>query len=176
MKKIKANAGITGIDIAISLGMIAITLAILSALYLNIYVVNTEIERRTQAMNYATQILEKVSEYYYADVTTENFSVTETASGKNQVAGIEIPKAYNVEIDIQNYKTEEASDVVKNVEITIIYKVGNKDNTVTLSKLKTKEVLIVPNKPELEDDMVAIKKQSNSLIYKETSALDSRMV
>lgn len=176
MKKIKSNAGFTGIDIAISLGIISITLVILAALYFNIYISNVEIERRTQAINYASQIFEKVSEYYYADVTTENFAVTTNASGKSVVAGIEIPKAYSVSVNIENYKTDQSTDVVKNVKIAITYKIGNRDNTLTLSRYKTKEVLIVPNKPELKSDMVAIKAQQGSSTYKETTSLDTRMV
>ena len=146
MEKIKSNGGYSGIEIAISLGIISITLVILAALYFNMYIGNIEIERRTQALNYASQIFEKVSEYYYSEVTPENFAITQNSSGNNEVAGIEIPKSYEALVNIQNYKTNEATDVVKNVQITITYKVGNKDNTITLNRFKTKEVLITTNK------------------------------
>lgn len=173
MKKIKSDGGMTGIDIAVSLGIISITLVIIAALYFNVYIANIEIERRTQAINYASQIFEKMSEYYYADVTNEKFTVTTNSSGKNEIAGIEIPKSYTVSVNIENYKTEQANDVVKHVTVNITYKVGNKDNTLTLSRYKTKEVLIVPNAPDLESDMIAIKKQNNSSTYKETTTLDA---
>ena len=175
MKKIKSNGGYSGIEIAISLGIISITLLILSALYFNMYIGNIEIERRTQALNYASQIFEKVSEYYYADVTEENFKTTKNSSGNNEIAGIEIPKSYEVNIDIQNYKNNEATDVVKNVKIEITYKVGNKSNTITLNRYKTKEVLITPNKPELKENMIAVKvqKTNESSTYKTTNSSDT---
>ena len=175
MEKIKSNGGYSGIEIAISLGIISITLVILAALYFNMYIGNIEIERRTQALNYASQIFEKVSEYYYSEVTPENFAITQNSSGNNEVAGIEIPKSYEVLVNIQNYKTNEATDVVKNVQITITYKVGNKDNTITLNRFKTKEVLITPNKPILEDNMTAVKvqKTGSTSTYKTTTTTDS---
>ncbi len=175
MEKIKSNGGYSGIEIAISLGIISITLVILAALYFNMYIGNIEIERRTQALNYASQIFEKVSEYYYSEVTPENFAITQNSSGNNEVAGIEIPKSYEVLVNIQNYKTNEATDVVKNVQITITYKVGNKDNTITLNRFKTKEVLITPNKPILEDNMTAVKvqKTGSTSTYKTTTTIDS---
>lgn len=175
MEKIKSNGGYSGIEIAISLGIISITLVILAALYFNMYIGNIEIERRTQALNYASQIFEKVSEYYYSEVTPENFAITQNSSGNNEVAGIEIPKSYEALVNIQNYKTNEATDVVKNVQITITYKVGNKDNTITLNRFKTKEVLITPNKPILEDNMTAVKvqKTGSTSTYKTTTTTDS---
>ena len=84
MEKIKSNGGYSGIEIAISLGIISITLVILAALYFNMYIGNIEIERRTQALNYASQIFEKVSEYYYSEVTPENFAITQNSSGNNE--------------------------------------------------------------------------------------------
>lgn len=175
MKKLKSDGGYSGIEIAISLGIISITLLILASLYFNMYIGNIEIERRTQALNYASQIFEKVSEYYYSDVTEEKFTVSQNSSGNNEIVGIEIPKAYGVTVDIQNYKNTEATDVVKNVQIKITYQVGNKENTITLNRYKTKEVLITPNKPELKDSMVAVKVQKNAetSTYKTTSVSDT---
>ena len=69
MKNIKQEKAATGIDIAISLGIISITLAILGALYFNLYISNTQIERKTEAINFATQILEKMESYYYTTFT-----------------------------------------------------------------------------------------------------------
>lgn len=175
MKKIKSNKGATGIDIAIALGIVAVTLTILLTLYTNTYISNSEIERRTQAMNYASQILEKVSEYYYSDVNTDNFSATTNSNGKIEIAGIEIPKAYTVNVNIENYSNSDETDVVKKVEVNVTYKIGKKDNTLTLSKFKTKETLITPNAPKLQNNMVAVKAQNNgnAKTYKDTSKEDT---
>ena len=171
----KTNGGFTGIDIVISLGIITITLLILASMYINTYVANIEIERRTQAINYASQIFEKISEYYYGDITNEKFIVATNVYGNQEIVGIEIPNGYTVDVSVENYKTDEATDVVKNVIVEISYKVGDKDNTLTLSKYKTKENIITPNAPELPQNMVAVKvqKTGNTSNYKTTSDADS---
>ena len=175
MIKKSKNGGFAGVDIVIALGIISITLLILAAMYINTYIANVEIERRTQAINYATQIFEKISEYYYGDITNEKFAVTTNVYGNKEVVGIEIPEGYTVNIDIENYKTEEALDVVKNINIQVSYKVGEKNNTLVLSKYKTKENIVTPNRPELAQNMVAVKvqKTGNTASYKTTSMADS---
>lgn len=171
----KTNGGFTGIDIVISLGIITITLLILASMYINTYVANIEIERRTQAINYASQIFEKISEYYYGDITNEKFTVATNVYGNQEIVGIEIPKGYTVDVSVENYKTDEATDVVKNIIVEISYKVGDKDNALTLSKYKTKENIITPNAPELAQNMTAVKvqKTGNTSNYKTTSDADS---
>lgn len=173
MKKIKTNRGNTGIDIVISLGLITITLGVLAALYFNTYIANIEIERRTQAINYASQIFEKVSEYYYGDITEEKIA-TINSDGKQEIAGIEIPQAYTVDIKVENYKAEEATDVVKIVTLNITYTIGQKEQKITLSRYKTKEILITPNAPVLAENMIAVKvqKTENASSYKTTSIID----
>lgn len=176
MVKIKSNSGNTGIDIVISIGIITITLTILAALYFSLYISNAELERRTQAINYATQILEKASEYYYADVNTDNFQVQTLENGKKEIAGIEISKGYEVTVNIEPYSENEQSDVVKNVEVTVKYNVSKKEDTITLSLYKTKETLIIPNIPELGENLVAIRSQksNNTTTYKLTNSSDAQ--
>ena len=175
MNKIKSNKGITGVDIVLSIGIISITLTILLSMYLSIYISNTEIERKAQAINYATQILEKASELYYADVKASNFTATTLSNGAKEIAGIQIPKGYTVTVNIEPYTNNEQTDVVKKVEVSVNYKISERNENVTLSSYKTKEVLIVPNKPELPTDFVAIKayKNNGSTTYKTTNATDA---
>lgn len=176
MIKLKSSNGNAGIDIVLSIGIITITLTILVALYFNLYISNTELDRRTQAINYATQILEKASEYYYADVNSENFKVQTLSSGKKEVVGIEISKAYDVNINIVPYSDNEQSDVVKNVEVTVKYNVSKKENTITLNMYKTKETLIIPNIPDLGENLVAVRaqKNNNGTSYKLTNSSDEQ--
>lgn len=175
MKKIKTSTGNTGIDIVISLGLITITLGVLAALYFNTYIANTEIERRTQAINYASQIFEKISEYYYGDITETNLAITTNEEGNQEIAGIEILPPYTVALTIENYKSDAATDVVKNIIVNITYTIGNKNEELTLSRYKTKESVITPNAPELAENMVAVKvqKSGNTSSYKTTSIVDA---
>ncbi len=173
MKHIKSNNGNTGVDIVISVGIIAITLTVVASLYFSLYISNTEIERKAQALSYATQILEKVSEYYYADITQENFEKTTLPNGAKQVAGIQLPRGYDVSVLIDD--NEGISDVVKTVEVTINYTIFKKEKNVKLSTYKAKERLLLPNKPELAEGLVPVKVQnnSNSTSYIVTSTADT---
>ena len=174
MKNIKQEKGITGIDIAVSLGIISITLAILGALYFNLYISSAQIERKTEAINFATQILEKVDSYYYSDITNNAFAVTEKSNGKKEIVGLEIPKGYNVATQIARYPSGEDLDVLKQVTVTISYYIGEKENSISLRKNKSKETFAVPNRPILEDNMIPVKviKNGNSKTYKQTTVQD----
>lgn len=176
MKNIKQEKAATGIDIAISLGIISITLAILGALYFNLYISNTQIERKTEAINFATQILEKMESYYYTEVTQEAFTVSKNANGKNEIIGIEIPNGYTVAVQITKYPEGESLDVVKQVTVTILYHVGEKEYSIALRRNKEKETLIVPNIPKIEENMVPVRvvKNGNSRIYKQTNTSDNQ--
>ena len=178
MNKFKSNKGITGVDIVISIGVISITLSILVSMYLSLNITNMEIERKTQAISYATQIIEKVSELYYEDVNTENFSLNNET---RQIAGIKLAKGYIANVKIEPYIPENSSiDVVKKVEVTIKYKkVFDKEDykeSVTLSVYKTKETLIIPNAPELGENFVAIRSYTTNgtTTYKVTNSTDSQ--
>ena len=174
MKKIKTDGGNTGIDIVISLGIISITAVILAILYFNAYISNVEVERRAQAISYASQIFEKISEYYYDDITAEQFAVTTNTNGMQEIVGVEIPTPYTIDINIENYKTDEATDVVKTITLQITYNVGEKANTLTLKRYKTKETLLTLNAPELAQNMTPVKVQKlgDTSTYKTTSITD----
>lgn len=176
MKSLKSNNGNTGVEIVISIGIITITLTILIAMYFNLYVSNTEIERRTNAINYATQIIEKINEFYYADVTEEKFQTVNLENGKKEIVGIEMPKGYNPVITIEPYSNNQQKDVVKKIQVTINYNIYEKIETVTLECYKTKETLIIPNKPDLGENFVAIRSQTNNGVtsYKVINAIDSQ--
>lgn len=176
MIKTKSNSGNTGVDIVISIGIITVLLTVLIALYMNVYVSNTEIERKTQAINYGTQILEKVAEFYYADINNEKFQLVTLENGKNEIVGIEIAKGYNVSVNIVPYSENEQTDVIKNVKVTVTYNVAEREENVTLNYYKTKETLIIPNIPELNDNLIPVRAQNNNgqKTYKITNSIDNQ--
>ena len=156
MKNILKNEkGLSGVDIVISIGIITLFATIIATIFSNLYVSNTRAIRQQAATNYAIQILEKVDELYYSEVTDENFEVKEIENGKHQVAGIEISKGYNVNISIEKYN--ENFDVIKTVKVNIQYKVGKKDETLEMQKIKKKEILTIPNKPVVLDGLTPVK-------------------
>lgn len=64
---IKGEKGITGIDIAISLIIITIFIAMIANLIANININNKDSERKTKAVSYAVQEIEKIKALGYSD-------------------------------------------------------------------------------------------------------------
>ena len=144
--KFKGQAGLSSVDITISIGIIVIFVAIITVAYTNLTKTNTQIGRMQSATNYAIAILEKADELYYNEVTQENFETNEIGStGKHQVAGVNIQRGYDVTVTI----TESESNTSKNINVNVQYKVGNNTQTVEMQKNKEKEALKLPNKPTL---------------------------
>ena len=105
---------------------------------------------------------------YYSEVTNSNLAA--------KVIEMNIPSGYGVQIQVEGYNGEE--DLVKNVLIGISYKVGNQEKTVKFETVKSKEILITPNKPKLELGMVPVKyivtdRETNTGYWQITSENDS---
>ena len=62
------NKGVTGIDLAISLIIIAIFSGVIAMLMANMYRTSIEIQRSANAMAYATIVLEKVDEKSFEEI------------------------------------------------------------------------------------------------------------
>lgn len=173
MEYFKKNNGFTGIDIALAVLIITIFMSVITSLYINLYTSNVEILRREQAIGYATSILEKIDELYYNDVNNETFNVVEKSNGKKSVAGIDIDSGYDVNINIEKYNPGDIDiDVVKTINLTVSYKVGNKQKNIDFTKIKEKENIVLPNIPELNSGMVAVKYNSNNELI-QTNSNDS---
>ena len=171
MKYLKKNNGFTGVDIALAVLIITIFMSVITSLYINLYTSNVEILRREQAIGYSISILEKIDELYYDEVNNENFKVIEKTNGKKSIAGINIDRGYDVDINIETYKPEDFDiDVVKTINLKLKYEVGNKQRKIDFMKIKEKESMVVPNIPELESGMVAAKYNSNNNLIQTNSA------
>ena len=170
MKYLKKNNGFTGIDIALAVLIITIFMSVITSLYINLYTSNVEILRREQALGYAISILEKTDELYYNEVNNETFKVIEESNGEKSIAGIDIARGYDVNINIETYKPEDGDiDVVKTINLTLSYEVGNKQRNIDFTKIKEKENIIIPNVPDIDSGMVPVKYDSNNKLTKTTS-------
>ena len=170
MKYLKKNNGFTGIDIALAVLIITIFMSVITSLYINLYTSNVEILRREQALGYAISILAKTDELYYNEVNNETFKVIEESNGEKSIAGIDIARGYDVNINIETYEPEDGDiDVVKTINLTLSYEVGNKQKSIDFTKIKEKENIIVPNVPDVDSEMVPVKYDSNNNLIKTTS-------
>ena len=142
--KIKSEKGITGIDITLSVILIAIFIGILATLSLNIQNNSKQASINAEALNYAISIIEEVKFLDFSDLPT---------AGNNKIAGLEDgyieddegkSTPYYRTVTVQDYtelegKSDLKPEVVKRVTVEISYKYKNKIKTITLSTIKTKE-------------------------------------
>ena len=157
-KNLKNNEqGFSGVDLVVAMAVIVIFVPLISTLFVNIYMNWMTTKRNAQANAYATQIIETVEGMYYDEVTQEALDKV--------VTDLNIPSGYQVEATITNYNEEDASkeDLVKTVTISISYNVDKQLENVTMQTVKSKEILITPNTPQLSQGMVPVKYISTGL-------------
>lgn len=136
---IREEKGITGIDIAISIIVITIFIAMIGNLIININLNSKDTERKTIAISYAIQEIEKIKSQGYLDSYENKGIETEDIIQENDIndnngtfTGYHkkiLIKDYTL---IQNDNTKQ-KNLVKEITVEISYKLGNKDKTVSLS-------------------------------------------
>jgi len=128
-KVLKNNKGITGIDVTVAVIIIVIFTGIISTLMYNSYLINLEILKSANASAYATIILEKVDEKAFEDVTN---TFMDTLISNNE---LNMDTAYTVE-----FTQHDENELIKKVDLKINYTVGNINKSLSISKLKIKEI------------------------------------
>ena len=141
---IKEEKGFTGIDIAISLIVITIFIAMIANLIANINLTAQDTNRKTIATSYAVQEIEKIKaqgyieSYEYKGITKEDILKEEDIYNGSEFTG------YNKKVVIKDYilvvnDTTKKSNIVKEINVNISYKVGNKEKNVKISTYVAKE-------------------------------------
>lgn len=131
----KENKGVTGVDLVVATVVIIIFSGILTSLMASLYKTSAEIQASSIAMAYATIISEKIDEKSFEEVSNnENFVAYLKAKGE-----VEIPDNYNITV-IKASENGLNSEYIKSISIVVSYKVMNNDKSLSLSKLKIKEV------------------------------------
>ena len=169
MKKIqfKKNNGFAASDALIAVLIIAFFTGLISTLIYNIYISNSSIKRMSKAREYIVDVFEYIDKTYYDDVTQDN--IIKYFNSKYYYDQAEIPKAdaevkmkekadetittpFKAEINIVNYNETEGNtdkmDLIKEITMTVKYKLGNKDQEVTIKRIKSRENLATPNRPD----------------------------
>ena len=137
LKNIKNETGITGIDLVIAIIIMSIFIGIITTLMTNIYRQSLEVQASSYAMAYATVILEKIKKKSFEEVQNPNFIEELKESGE-----ITMPDDYKITLDISNPDnvTQDVASVIKKATVTVSYNVNNKEQSMSISKLKVKEI------------------------------------
>lgn len=133
----KREEGVTIIDLVIAIIIMSVFVGVITSLMTGIYKQSLEVQISSNAMSYATIILEKIDEKSFEEVQNPNFVENLKASGE-----VTIPKEYTIKLNVENPDnvSEEVSDVIKKATVTVNYKIRNEEKSISISKLKVKEI------------------------------------
>lgn len=117
------------------------------------------------ATKYITDIFEYVDSQYYDDVSQENINQyigDEKNSFKNATTESSNlnKKGYLITVSVDD-DNKLYNHLVKKVTVTVEYYLQSKPQTISMSKIKKREILITPNKPDLE----TLKNDNSGNIY-----------
>ncbi len=174
VQSIREEKGITGTDAIIAIIVLTFFVSVISTVIINISSSSEAVKRNSNATSYAVAILEKANKLYYDDITEENL-----------VSGINIPNGYIVNIQISKLSDADPTkeDLVKKITVSVTYKLNKQDTSVSMAYIKAREVLIIPNVPEVRVEengitttYIPIKKfldENNQEYWKVTTVGDS---
>lgn len=157
--KLKNNQGFATSDALIAIIIIALFTGIISTLIYNIYISNSSLKRMSQANAYIVELFEYTEKLYYDEVNQENLMkyINDKYQEKDVRAvsddSYKVESQYKIIVNVNKYNetsgNEDKLDLVKEVTITVKYKLGDKDQTITVRRIKNREALTTPNKPDL---------------------------
>lgn len=149
LKRLKKNKGFTGIDISISVIIILIFIPTIFGIVYNIQKTNESVQRKTNAVGIATNIIEIIKKESYDDISedesgklnqdllnkyaksTSNSAITED-EGYNgflyySCVG-EKNEHYVIQVGIKNYYPSETEkeDLIKQINVKVFYPYGSK--------------------------------------------------
>ena len=153
MKKfLQSQKGFTGIDLAVAIVILSIFTFLISTIFVNIYTQYTDASRSAAATSYATAIAENIDKIYYQYLIDPNdrSAIDAAINAANLTSG------YTAQVNVGDANSGE-KDLIRNIQISVSYKIGNKTKSITINRTKSKEILIIPNKPKVPSGMVPVK-------------------
>ena len=130
---IKSNSGFTMTDLVVSLIIFLIFSGLVVTAFYSSYVVNSKTKITASATNYSIQILEDIDKITYDEVQN---GMENTYRQK-----FSIPDGYSLKMKVTNYNEgNDKEDLIKNVELTIEYKIAGDNEKIVINKIKVKEL------------------------------------
>ena len=149
---LKSNKGITGADAVLGVALAILFSGIIATLSYNIYVTSSSLKRSSKALEYITSTFEYVATQYYDNVTEDN--IKEYINNFDEKISTNEGKPYKAQVSVTKYNQIEGNtdklDLVKEITMSVTYKLGDKDQTIEIKTAKSREKLEVPNKPNLD--------------------------
>lgn len=150
---LKSNKGITGADAVLGVALAILFSGIIATLSYNIYVTSSSLKRSSKALEYITSTFEYVATQYYDNVTEDNIK-NYISTKLDRKISINEGTPYKAQVSVTKYNQIEGNtdklDLVKEITMSVTYKLGDKDQTIEIKTAKSREKLEVPNKPNLD--------------------------
>lgn len=143
---IKQEKGLTGIDVAISIVVLTIFISMIGSLIVNINLDSRDTERKTVAVSYAVQEIEKKKAEGYVDsyndkgITGEEIlEEVDILDKEGNFSGYHKKTTIKDYVFIKNDDTKQ-KNLVKEITVEILYRLGNKDKSVKISTYITSNI------------------------------------
>lgn len=150
---LKNQKGVTGADAILAVAIAVLFAGIIVTLAYNIYITTNSLKRSSQALSYITSTFEYVATQYYDDVTKGNIEGYIVALDEGKVSTVD-PIPYKAEITVTQYNATEDNgeklDLVKEITMSITYKLGEKEQKIEMKTAKSREKFENPNRPDLD--------------------------
>ena len=130
---IKSDFGFTMTDLVIAMIIFLIFSGLVVTAFYSSYVVNSKTKITASATNYSIQILEDIDKITYEEVQN---GMENTYRQK-----FSIPDGYSLKMEVTNYNEgNDKEDLIKNVKLTIEYKIAGDTEKIVINKIKVKEL------------------------------------
>ena len=143
---LRSNKGVTGVDLSVSLVIIVLFVGIIATLIYNFGVSSKGINRTTTATNIAISKIEELKQENYETLQ----GTTTEYKDENGITKANAPYKVTSEVtkyansiyadNLTNEEKENLKDVIKIVKVTVEYKVGDKNESLDISTVITKEI------------------------------------
>lgn len=132
--------GATGIDIVGGMVIFAFASVLVVNLYYQIYVTTVSTKVHQVAIGCVTEVFEKIDLEDYDNITEAKIEEFINNAKMNEYFNEE-KNSSHVEYSITNYakKTSEDKDILKKINITVVYNIGGNEVTFPMSKIKVRE-------------------------------------
>lgn len=162
MKKfLKNQKGVTGADAILAVAIAVLFTGIIVTLAYNIYITTNSLKRSSQALSYITSTFEYVATQDYDDITTENIKNYIDGNEEKIIDALDEGKVstkddtpYKAVLSVTKYNetedNEEKLDLVKEITMSITYKLGDKEQKIEMKTAKLREKFENPNRPDLD--------------------------
>ena len=145
IKSIKDEKGLTGVDIAISLVIVTMFVAIIANLIVNINLDTEKMDRKSKALAYAVQEIETrratgyIEKYNGMGTSKEGETLKEEDIYNNsEFTGYHKVVSIKDDILVENSGTKTA-DTTKQITVEVFYKLGNNEESIKISTYISKE-------------------------------------